>query len=584
MSPSLHPGHPARARGVFVAVLLLLTLVLAGVLAIQAHAAFVNHRATAERVLRDYARLAAARFAQRAAMQLYYMAFWPVTDALVRARAGTPGTPLPSPGALARGLDEHAAAFARRARYAFRYDFATGRLETAGGSPSPAVRRWLLDTLPRHSRAVYDPRERLAAIVRTVDGAPRAIVYTLVPGARGAGGAPRVALGFEGDPAAFVPFYTMGADKFPLLPRPLTGGAGGAAADSLGSAIVTGADGVELYRTPVQYAPVFAARDSVEPMMGAMQVQVALRPELAPALMIGGMPRSRLPLLAAVLALTAGLIVVALLQLRREYELARLRADFVSSVSHELRTPLAQIRMFSETLLLGRVRSDAERVRSLRIIDQEARRLTHLVENLLHFSRSERRAARLTLAPAALAPLVREAVDGFAPLAAARGVTIVTELAPGLVAPVDGDALRQMLLNLLDNAIKYGPAGQTVRVALIAAGTCARIAVDDEGPGIPPADRERVWERFWRLERDRGAAVAGTGIGLSVVRELAALHGGRVWVGDAPPRGDRAGTGAAPGARFVIELPLVPDGARTPDGSRAAGKGAGAGAGAGAAA
>src|SRR5579884_3432606 len=560
MSPSLHPGRPAQARGLFVAALLLLTLALAAVLAIQAHAAFVNHRATAERVLRDYARLAAARFAQRAAMQLYYMAFWPVTDALVRARAASPGTPLPPPAALAR-----------RARYTFRYDFATGRLETAGGSPSPAVRRWLLDTLPRHSRAVYDPRERLAAIVRTVDGAPRAVVYTLVPGAAKA---PRAALGFEGDPAAFVPFYTMGADKFPLLPRPLTGGA---AADSLGSAIVTAADGVELYRSPVQYAPVFAARDSVEPMMGAMQVQVALRPELAPALMIGGMPRSRLPLLAAVLALTAGLIVAALLQLRREYELARLRADFVSSVSHELRTPLAQIRMFSETLLLGRVRSDAERVRSLRIIDQEARRLTHLVENLLHFSRSERRAARLTLAPAALAPLVREAVDGFAPLAAARGVTLVAELAPGLVAAVDGDALRQMLLNLLDNAIKYGPAGQTVRVELAAAGSCARIAVDDEGPGIPPADRERVWERFWRLERDRGAAVAGTGIGLSVVRELAALHGGRAWVGDAPLRG-RAGPQAGPGARFVIELPLAPDGARTPEGPGAARESAGAGA------
>jgi signal transduction histidine kinase len=554
----------------FVAFLLLLTLVLAAVLAIQAHAAFVNHRATAERVLRDYARLAAARFAQRAAMQLYYMAFWPVTDALVRAHAGTPGTPLPAPGALAPRLDEHAAAFARRARYAFRYDFATGRLETAGGRPSPAVRRWLLDTLPRHSRAVYDPRERVAAIVRTVDGAPRAIVYTLVPGARGA---PRTALGFEGDPAAFVPFYTMGADKFPLLPRPLTGGA---AADSLGSAIVTSADGVELYRSPVQYAPVFAARDSVEPMMGAMQVQVALRPELAPALMIGGMPRSRLPLLAAVLALTAGLIVAALLQLRREYELARLRADFVSSVSHELRTPLAQIRMFSETLLLGRVRSEAERLRSLRIIDQEARRLAHLVENLLHFSRSERQAARLTLVPAQLAPLVREAVDGFAPLAAARGATIVTELESGLVAAVDGDALRQMLLNLLDNAIKYGPAGQTVRVGVAAAGGRARIAVDDEGPGIPPADRERVWERFWRLERDRGAAVAGTGIGLSVVRELAALHGGRVWVGDAPPRSGRAGAEAGAGARFVIELPLAPESGRTPDGTAAAGGAGGA--------
>src|SRR5256885_11553687 len=117
-------------------------------------------------------------------------------------------------------------------------------------------------------------------------------------------------------------------------------------------------------------------------------------PDMAPKLVIGGMPRSNVPMLLSLLALTAGLVVAALLQLRREYELSQLRADFVSGVSHELRTPLAQIRMFSETLLLGRVRSDEERERSLGIIDQEARRLTHLVENLLHFSRSERRLTR----------------------------------------------------------------------------------------------------------------------------------------------------------------------------------------------
>src|SRR2546427_3168524 len=198
-------------------------------------------------------------------------------------------------------------------------------------------------------------------------------------------------------------------------------------------------------------------------MFGGTRVYVALRPDMAPKLIIGGMPRSPLPQLLILLALTAGLIVVALLQLAREYELARLRADFVSGVSHELRTPLAQIRMFSETLLLGRVRSDGERLRSLEIIDQEARRLTHLVENLLHFSRSERRLARLSPALAPLAPLVSEAAEGFAPLAAARGVTLCTELTDGVVAPVDADALRQMLLNLLDNAVKYGPAGQVVR-------------------------------------------------------------------------------------------------------------------------
>jgi len=132
---------------------------------------------------------------------------------------------------------------------------------------------------------------------------------------------------------------------------------------------------------------------------------------------------------------------------------------------------------------------------------------------------------------------LREAAEGFAPLAAARGVTLCTELTDGVVAPVDADALRQMLLNLLDNAVKYGPSGQTVTLSLKVTDGRALVCVDDQGPGIPAADRERIWDRFWRLERDRGSAVAGTGIGLSVVRELVALHGGRVWAEDVPAGG-----------------------------------------------
>jgi signal transduction histidine kinase len=538
-------SRPARPRGVFIAALLLLTLALAGAIALQAYRNFLGHKATAEKVLHDYARLAAARFANRTEMNFYYKNFSPATDALMRAKAGVPNMPLPAPTHLPATTEPHAQDFRKLARYTFRYDVKSGHLETAGAAPPLAVRKWLRDTLPAHSRAVYDPKERLGAIVRTVDGAARAIVYTVV---NDEAGKPRTIVGLEEDARGLEPLYTADDDEYPLLPRPLTGGV---AYDSLGSAIVTEADGRELYRSPAQYAPTFSARDTFEhPMMGAMRVQVALRPDLAPKLVIGGMPRSNLPMLLSLLAVTAGLVVMALLQLHRENELARLRTDFVSGVSHELRTPLAQIRMFSETLLLGRVRSDRERLRSLEIIDQEARRLTHLVENLLHFSRSERQVTRLSPAPAPLAVLVREAVEAFAPLAATRGITLACDLADGLVALVDAEAVRQMLLNLLDNAAKYGPPDQTVTVGLRATEGRARLWVDDQGPGIPAADRERIWERFWRLERDRGSSIAGTGIGLSVVRELVALHGGRAWAEDAPEGG----------ARFVIELPLVVQG------------------------
>ena len=315
----------------------------------------------------------------------------------------------------------------------------------------------------------------------------------------------------------------------------------------MGSIIITDSYGVEIYRSAAQYKSPFTARDTIGTDMGALFAWATLRESMADKLIIGGLPKSRLPLILGMLGLTAVLIGTALFQLRRESQLTRLRTDFISGVSHELRTPLAQIRMFSETLTLGRVRSEEERRRSLAIIDQEARRLTHLVENLLHFSRSERQTTHITPEPTALAPLVQEVLDGFAPLAAARGATVAASIPADLVVPADPGAVRQMLLNLLDNAVKYGPAGQEVRVGATRDNGIARLWVDDGGPGIPRADREHVWERFWRLERDRGSSVAGSGIGLAVVRELAHLHHGRAWIDDVGPN--------AGGTRVVIELP-----------------------------
>jgi len=134
-------------------------------------------------------------------------------------------------------------------------------------------------------------------------------------------------------------------------------------------------------------------------------------------------------------------------------------------------------------------------------------------------------------------------------LAAARGASVSASVPEDLVVTADPGAVRQMLLNLLDNAVKYGPAGQDVRIGAARENGVAKLWVDDAGPGIPRADRERVWDRFWRLERDRESAVAGSGIGLAVVRELATLHHGRAWIDD---NGPAAGTGT----RVVIELPV----------------------------
>jgi signal transduction histidine kinase len=277
---------------------------------------------------------------------------------------------------------------------------------------------------------------------------------------------------------------------------------------------------------------------------------VCIDPLAAPRLVIGGLPRSRLPVLLGLLMLTAGLLGAAVWQMRRERALARMRSEFVARVSHELRTPLTQIRMFAETLLLGRTRTPEEQRRSIEIIDQEARRLSHLVENILQFSRGERGATRLAPRPLELAPLLRDVIEKFQPVARAQQARITTTLEDGATILADDEAVRQVFLNLLDNAVKYGPVGQEVRLGLERAGRLVRASVEDEGPGVPERDRERIWARWQRLERDERRAVAGTGIGLTVVRDLVALHGGRAWVEP----------GRRGGARFVVELPLISGG------------------------
>jgi two-component system phosphate regulon sensor histidine kinase PhoR len=243
--------------------------------------------------------------------------------------------------------------------------------------------------------------------------------------------------------------------------------------------------------------------------------------------------------------------------LRREQELVHLREQFIAGASHELRTPLAQLRMFTETLLLERVRSSEEQRRAVEILDREARRLAFLVENLLQFSTPRQ---QMSFMPAAtdLGRLVADVVESFEPLAAARGVRIEVRAADGIEAFVDRDMLQQVLLNLLDNAVKYGPDNQTVTVELgdqvqagandtISGGDDGRIAlsVSDQGPGVREGDRLRVWERFWRGRATNG--VTGTGIGLALVKEVVVLHGGEIRVEDA----------AGGGARFVVRLPRV---------------------------
>jgi len=286
----------------------------------------------------------------------------------------------------------------------------------------------------------------------------------------------------------------------------------------------------------------FTGSASLTPRHAGLRVDAAIPADLAPALVIGGLPASRWPFAAGLLLLSIGLVTAAALQLRREIRFTRARADFVSSVSHELRTPLAQIRLFGETLVLGRVRSREEEQRAAAVIVQEARRLSQMVDNILLFSRAGRESLPIRRVAVDADALATEVIEVFRPQAVSKQMSVeltVDRPVPSLT--IDPDAARQVLLNLLDNAVKYGPRGQTIRVGVAARDGSLAMSVEDEGPGIAPADRAHIWEPFWRAS---GSAEGGSGLGLAIVRELVTRHGGQASVEP----------GAGAGAKFTVLL------------------------------
>jgi signal transduction histidine kinase len=540
-----------RSRVPLLVVLLVLTLSLTVVLAREAHQSSVSHHRVAQNVLRDYVEFASWEFGRSAQGELTHMY---ETGIAIASRA------IPHGGAAAATEDVTGIGdFVPRTcegctpplppLTVFRMDPHTNRIVYRGAPLDDAIVRYLREVQPR-IRQMLGTDPPCSLIIRAWDppNGPQLVVgFTMTGGSKRDGTLPELH-GFTGDRAVVAQAVARIVEKKPLLPPSLTKHAAGTPVlsarvrDETGTLVYESPDFAEAVRDRTQ---AHVAASTLDQMSGRLKYEIALRPSMAESLVIGGLPRSRVALLLGLLALTTGLVVVALVQLRREYELARLRSEFVSGVSHELRTPLAQIRMFSETLLLGRVRSDQEARRSLEIILQESRRLGHLVDNVLQFSKGQHRAARLMCEPRPLAPLLREVVDAFAPLARARRVTLRLAAIDDVTAPVDASALRQIVLNLLDNAVKYGPSDQTVTVRIAYEDGTARLSVEDEGPGIAAADAARIWAPFARLPQASAAGVAGAGIGLSVVRELTQLHGGRVTVT----------TGASGGARFCVELP-----------------------------
>jgi len=244
--------------------------------------------------------------------------------------------------------------------------------------------------------------------------------------------------------------------------------------------------------------------------------------------------------LGALLAATTIVLAIAVGASRRELLLARARSDFIAGVSHDLRMPLAQILIASETLSLRRERTDGERVSLASSIVRETRRLMALVDNVLLFSRSGAVELKPTLRPVPVTELLGEVSEAVQLAVEDAGQTI--EIVPGPAATVIGDRrlVRQALVNLVDNALKYGAAGQRIRVGAERVDDAVRLYVEDEGPGIPAADRDRIFEPYARLADDQVSERTGAGLGLAVVRQIAVACGGRVWLEDGAARGTRA--------------------------------------------
>lgn len=280
-------------------------------------------------------------------------------------------------------------------------------------------------------------------------------------------------------------------------------------------------------------------------------VTLSYGPAAVARIIPGGIPPSPWPLAitAALFALLlAGLSLVLLRSLR---QLLVLREQFVSGVSHELRTPLTLIIMYADSLLLDRP-TPAARRRAAGVIAREGRRLITLVENALQFVRGQRPEIAFDIATRDLGMLVGAVAEDLAPLAREREADLCCELESGLLGQVDAGAFRQIVVNLVDNALRFGPTGQTVRVRLVRDDQAAFLTVDDEGPGVPAESREQIWQPFYRHNSTRDMSTTGAGLGLTTVRHLTQTFGGEVWVEDAPGRG----------ARFVVRLPLVHRGDR----------------------
>lgn len=285
-------------------------------------------------------------------------------------------------------------------------------------------------------------------------------------------------------------------------------------------------------------------------LTGLLQRVAAEKQVLDHELKTGGLSERWLQINAAAISGSAeagqGTILV-FHDLTRLKQLERTREEFVANVSHELRTPLSLIKGYVETLLDGAKDNPEVATRFLQTIQRNAERLQFLIEDLLTISELESGRLKMNLQSVQLRPFVEKLLEDLRPQAKGRNVTLTNEV-PDLTAQADAERLQQVLANIVGNAIKYGRAeGQVAVSARNGDGDMIEVCVQDDGPGIPPEALERVFERFYRVDKARSREQGGTGLGLSIVKHIVQSHGGKVWARS------ELGNGAA----FYFTLPTA---------------------------
>ena len=243
--------------------------------------------------------------------------------------------------------------------------------------------------------------------------------------------------------------------------------------------------------------------------------------------------------------------VIVLHDVTRLQELEKVRRDFVANVSHELRTPVTAIKGFVETLLDGAPADPADAERFLRIVARQADRLNSIIEDLLTLARIEQgtEKAEIVLEPGRVRQVLEAAADACRLKAEEKQIHLDIQCDADLIARINAALLEQAVVNLVDNAVKYSPAGATVRLIAERDAEWLVIRVEDHGCGIGAEHLPRIFERFYRVDRARSRELGGTGLGLSVVKHIAQAHGGRADV--------RSTVGE--GSTFFIHLPAGPD-------------------------